>query len=255
MAALFRDVAARIKADIERGVYPADSRLPTEHELAVQHGVSRDTITRALGVLKAEGLVEAHTSRGTTVAPPPVRLTIDRYGEVADPMRRDPDLGPWETACKSAGIDGRTEVVGVDRIPADPQVAKKLGVDAGTELVHRQRRMWARERVAQIQDAWMPAELVEGTPLSGASKVVGGVYAAMTAAGFGPAKVTEEITGRPPTTDEQAEIGLPDGATVQEVWRTTHDQAGRIVEVLRTIADARACRFVYDNLPVGRAEG
>jgi YD repeat-containing protein len=255
MAALFRDVAARIKADIERGVYPADSRLPTEHQLAEQHGVSRDTITRALGVLKAEGLVEAHTSKGTTVAPPPVRLTIDRYGEVANPNRADADLGPWETACKAAGLDGRTEVVGVDRVPADQSLAKRIGVDTGTELVHRRRRMWARERISQIQDAWMPAALVEGTPLAGSTKIVGGVYAAMTVAGFGPARVTEEITGRPPTTEEQAAIGLPDGATVQEVWRTTYDQAGRIVEVLRTIADARACRFIYDNLPVGRTEG
>lgn len=255
MAALFRDVADRIKADIERGIFQRGERIPTEHDLGDQYGVSRDTITRALNLLKAEGLLEAHTSRGTYVAPPAVRLPIARYGEVISPDREHADLGPWETTCKMAGLDGRTEVIGVEWVRADDDLAKRLDVGAGDDLVHRVRRMWAGERLAQLQDAWMPAALVAGTPLADSAKVVGGVYAAMTAAGFGPHKVTEEVLSRPPTTAERAAMTLPTGATVLDVWRTTRDQAGRVTEVLRTVADARYSILVYDNLPVGRAEG
>jgi GntR family transcriptional regulator len=250
----YREIAAQLRAAIDAGQYPPGARIPTEHELAKRHGVSRETVRRALALLKSEGQLAAATSRGTYVPPAPVRLAIARYSAVLDPDRPGRDLGPWETACAEQGIPGRTEVVSVVTEPAAWQVAERLGVPAGTEVVHRSRRMLADDQVAQLQDAWMPAELVAGTPLAGADKVVGGVYAYMTAAGFGPDRVTEEVSGRPPTSDERERMSLGEGVQVIVIWRTTLDESGRIVELLRTVADARQSTFLYDDLPVRQSE-
>jgi GntR family transcriptional regulator len=255
MASGFREIATELRTAIESGEYQHGARIPTEHALASQYGVSRETVRRALALLKSEGLLAGAPGRGTYVPPPPVRLTIARYGVVTDVGREMRDLGPWETACREQGIDGRTEVVNVDRVPASSDLAERLGVTAGEQLIHRVRDMWAGDRIAQIQEAWMPVALVEGTPLSGSGKVVGGVYAVMAAAGFGPDRVTEEVEGRLPTSAERTRMHLVEGATVLEIWRTTHDQNGRVVEVLRTVADARTSTLVYDNLPVRRSEG
>lgn len=255
MATGFRDIAARIRNAIERGDYPPGSRIPTEHELANQYGVSRETVRRALGLLKGEGLLESATSRGTRVPEPPVRLAIARYSAVLDPSRNLRDLGPWETACAEQGRAGRTEVVGVTTEPAEPELARRLDVPANTELVRRTRNMWADDQLGQIQDSWIPAELAKGTPMAGKGKVMGGIYAAMTDAGYIPTSVTEEITGRQPTPQERTRLHLGDGATVLEVWRTTRDHTGRVIEVLRTISNARRLTIVYENLPLRKPEG
>jgi GntR family transcriptional regulator len=255
MATGFREIAAELRSAIENGEYPQGSRIPTEQALASQYDVSRETVRRALALLKSDGLLAGAPGRGTYVPPPPVRLTIARYSAVTDLSREMRSLGPWETACSEQGIDGRTELVSVDRVAASADLAERLGVTAGDQLVHRVRNMWAGDQIAQVQEAWMPAALVEGTPLAGPGKVVGGVYAVMTAAGFGPDRVSEEVSGRLPTSDERARMQLTEGGMVLEIWRTTRDQSGHIVEVLRTVGDARKSTLVYDNLPVRRSEG
>lgn len=250
MSAGFRGIAEQLRTQIERGVYPPGTRIPTEFELAEQFGVSRETVRRALSLLKAEGLLGTARSQGTFVQHPPVRLVISRYGTVADPTRSRSDLGPWETACADQGIEGRAVVTAVEREPASPAVAARLHLDEGVEVVRRSREMWAGDRVAQLQDAWMPAALVEGTPLAGTEKVVGGVYAAMTAHGFPPERVSEEVIARISTGAERARLGLADGAWVLEIWRVTRDRDGRVVEVLRTIANASMSALVYEDLPI-----
>lgn len=255
MPAGFRDIADQLRRKIEDGDYAPGTRIPTEHELADQHGLSRETIRRALALLKAEGLLTSATSRGTYVSPRPVRLTIARYSAVLDSNRDLRSLGPWETACAHQGIEGRTQVVSVIKEPASSALANRLGVPAGTDLIHRKRYMWAGDHIAQVQDAWMPAPLVDGTVLAESEKVVGGVYAAMTQAGFSPDSVSEEISGRSPTSDERAQMQLSAGTFVLEVWRTTRDATGQITEILRTVADARRATFIYDDLPIRRSEG
>ena len=251
----YREIAAHLRESIETGEYPPGARIPTEQALCEQYGVARATVRRALDLLKHDGLLATATSQGTYVPYPPVRLAIARYGAVTNPDRPRNHLGPWETACAEQGVDGGTELLAVDQEAADAMLAARLDVEPGDVLVHRARRMTIGGQTAQIQDTWMPAALVDGTPLAGAGKVIGGVYAVMASHGFGPDRVTEEVRGRTPTGDERRRMDLGDGGMVLEVWRTTWDQAGRVVEVLRTVADARLSSFVYDNLPVRRSEG
>jgi GntR family transcriptional regulator len=64
-------VAADIEADIDAGQIAPDTRLPSEAELAVQYGVARVTVRRALEQLRERGKVVTVHGRGTYVAPEP----------------------------------------------------------------------------------------------------------------------------------------------------------------------------------------
>lgn len=246
----YRQIAAELRRVVESGEYPAGSTLPTEHELAADHLVSRETIRRALAVLKSEGLIAAATSRGTYVLPAPIQLAVTRYAAVRDPARELSGLGPWETACHLQGVRGDSELVGFTREPATEALAVRLEVDPGTELVHRARRTWADDRIAQLTDAWMPAEVVNGTPLAEPRKVVGGIYAGMVTAGLDPAVVTEEVGVRLPTVVERERLGLGDGTPVLDVWRVTRDGDGRVLEAQRIVSNGRMVRLVYSDLPL-----
>jgi len=247
----YREIAADIRAAIARGDYSPGSRIPTEHDLAQTYGVSRETVRRALAELRAAGVLTSARAAGTRVAAPPVRLALTRYAAVTDPDRERSDLGPWETACADQGVDGAVEMVAVESVPAPPTVAARLALPSDAPMVRRRRRHLADGQVVQLQEAWIPTALVAGTPLAKPGKVVGGVYAALAAAGVRPATASEELSARPATAAEQAELGMTTVGWVLELWRVTHDVTGRAVEALLVVSDARRVAYVYDDLPIG----
>lgn len=52
----YLQLAALLRTDIEAGRYPAGSRLPSEKTLTQEYGVARETASKAMDVLAAEGL-------------------------------------------------------------------------------------------------------------------------------------------------------------------------------------------------------
>ncbi len=70
---------------IRRGLKGEGERIPSEHELCAQFGVSRPTIRQALDILVQEGRLYRHAGRGTFSTPSPGgerRLRV--IGSVAD---------------------------------------------------------------------------------------------------------------------------------------------------------------------------
>jgi GntR family transcriptional regulator len=62
---LYRRLADELRARIASGEFPPGSLLPSESELAVASGMSRDTVRDALALLRAEGLVTTRRGQGT----------------------------------------------------------------------------------------------------------------------------------------------------------------------------------------------
>lgn len=72
--------------ELQRGRYPAGSRLPGERELSTLLGVSRATLRSALTALEADGLVQRSAQRGwfvprTVIGEPP--STLQSFTEMA----------------------------------------------------------------------------------------------------------------------------------------------------------------------------
>ncbi|MFI6874597.1 GntR family transcriptional regulator [Streptomyces sp. NPDC050400] len=60
-------VVEELRSRIAGGVYPVDSLLPAQRDLASEFSVSRDTVQRALEQLKSEGWIETRQGSGTRV--------------------------------------------------------------------------------------------------------------------------------------------------------------------------------------------
>ncbi len=67
---LHKQLAGILRADIAAGRVGPGAALASEHQLAETHGVSRQTVRRAIADLVAAGLVERRQGKGTFVAPP-----------------------------------------------------------------------------------------------------------------------------------------------------------------------------------------
>ncbi len=65
---VYRQLAAILRAQITSGKLAPDSPLPSEATLMQEHGISRDTVRRAVEVLRGEGLVVTVKGKGTYVA-------------------------------------------------------------------------------------------------------------------------------------------------------------------------------------------
>jgi GntR family transcriptional regulator, transcriptional repressor for pyruvate dehydrogenase complex len=55
---------------LRKGVYPVNSRLPTEQAMSEEFGISRTVVREAISRLKSEGLVETRQGSGTIVLNP-----------------------------------------------------------------------------------------------------------------------------------------------------------------------------------------
>jgi len=73
---LHEQVAAEIRRAIAEGQAAPGERLPPARDLAAVLGVNRNTVLRALRLLREEGLLEFRRGRGITVAGTPQRGAV-----------------------------------------------------------------------------------------------------------------------------------------------------------------------------------
>ncbi|MGB8196529.1 MAG: GntR family transcriptional regulator [Acidimicrobiales bacterium] len=76
--ALFEQVAAEIRRAIADGEAVPGERLPSAIDLADVLGVNKNTVTRALHILRDEGLLDFTRGRGIRVVASPSKSNLQR---------------------------------------------------------------------------------------------------------------------------------------------------------------------------------
>ncbi|MBU4609416.1 GntR family transcriptional regulator [Achromobacter sp. GG226] len=118
---LFARVRDALRTAILRGELPPGAKLPSEAQLSAQHGVSRITVRQALAELQASGLVRTVNGRGSFVSQP------------GAPGGQSPLVGVLESMRKR-GFRAHGRLVSQRTVPANAEVAKALGLIAGTPV-------------------------------------------------------------------------------------------------------------------------
>lgn len=83
-AALYAQLAARLRKAILAGHYRPGQPLPSERTLTQEYGVARETVRRALAVLRNEGLISSRRGHAVEVREQPERqdLTLPAGSDV-----------------------------------------------------------------------------------------------------------------------------------------------------------------------------
>jgi GntR family transcriptional regulator len=241
--AVYRQIADHLRVEIERGEREPGAQLPSESQLMAAYDVSRVTARRALGVLVTDGLVVAEHGRGWFVRrkPPVKRLGSDRFA------RRREGKAAFTVDMEASNRPFRVDVLFVGRGPAPEDVAVRLGVSPGDEVVVRRRRYFAEEQPIEVATSYIPLDVSAGTPIEEVNPGPGGIYARMEDKGMTFERYDEEISARMPTEEETRLLQLPPASPVLHLVRTAVAD-DRAVEVCDTVMDSSAFVLHY-SLP------
>ncbi len=133
---------------------------------------------------------------------------------------------------------------------ASPEVAARLDIDQGTDVVVRRLLFWLDDIPVALHDSYFPASLVAGTAIERPRKIRGGAHAVVEdPAGPIGRRITrsvDEISGRMPTPDEVRVLRLPPGVPVFRILRTVFDADAWPLEVQDSVAAADRHGFCYE---------
>ena len=149
---LWRQAASLLAGEIESGLLPPGSRLPSERKLCEQLQISRATLRKALAQLVNAGLVNSSHGRGWFVCVPP----SDNEWPTA--------LESFSETARRKGLTASSTVVTNLVSPANLNEADRLKVAAGTPLFRLERVRQLDGIPVAIDDTALPLALAPGLP-------------------------------------------------------------------------------------------
>jgi GntR family transcriptional regulator len=242
-------IAEDLRTKIENGELEPGAQLPTELELREKYSASRNTIRDAIKRLTSAGYVETRPGQGTFVQgkTDPFVTTLSRD--------KDSGLGGGEGAAYLSEVSSRhrrPEVNGpkVEVQPARPEIAARLRIPAGTQLISRHEERKIDGVPWSLQTSFYPFHFVtehRATKLLNAEDIAEGTVKYLEAtAGFQQVGYRDWITARNPDGNEQVFFGIRHDNAVFEVFRTAFDQHGVPMRVTVTVFPADRNQFVYN---------
>lgn len=227
----FRQIADLLRGAINRGEYPPGSLLPSEPDLADRYSVSRPTINRAVTILRGEGLVRVERGRGTVVREIPVirRTAVARYLQAT--REQAGGRGAFDAEIRALGMTPRSDV-DVERTVPPVRVARALRLPEGqSNVIVRMRRMYANNVPVQLAPSYVPVEIADGTQIAQRDSGPGGIISRFAELGYAQVRITETVTVRRSTEEEQTFLRLEEDQPVVEIWHVGWTAGNRPVEV------------------------
>lgn len=136
------DIKVEIISRIRQGIWPLDTIIPREVELAAELGCARATVNRALRELADEGIVERRRKAGTRVV-----AGQNRPARIDIPVIR--------TQIESSGAEYRYQLRNRQLLAAPHDVAKHLDLEVGAEALCVECMHFANGRPHQLEVRWI----------------------------------------------------------------------------------------------------
>ena len=133
---------------------PAETRLPSEPQLAQQMGVSRATLREAMRSFEGRGLILRRQGVGTfVIGKVPV---LDTGLELLESI---------ETIAQRSGLTVRMGELQIQQVSADEDMAAKLSLSMGADLTRVARTIFTDQRpIAYLEDT-LPIDILEAHEL------------------------------------------------------------------------------------------
>jgi GntR family transcriptional regulator len=234
---LYLQIADDLRKQIMRQELRPGERLPSEHSLMERYGASRQTVRKAVAVLKTEGLLDAAQGQGVFV-------------RKRAPMLRRLSRLEWETD-RSGGFVFESPATGTafaekeqGRIAAPAAVASRLGLNEGTEVTVWKWRVLSDDRPLLLAASYLP--MADRPPVS-QPEMPEDVYGYLAdELGLRIGRLAEHVACRMPQPAEAHELDLGPGTPIVLISRTAYMPDGTAAETSETIAAADRYELLYE---------
>src|ERR1700761_840791 len=156
---MYRQIAERLRDEIESGAFDPEKALPTESQLQITHKASRNTVRQAIDLLTGWGLVETRPGSGTFIRKQDEPLVTTLSGEWQP--ESDSGLGGGEgTAAfnevEARGLQGKFSRPRVEIQLATKSVADRLRIPQGSNVISRHQQRFVGDRPWSLQTSYYP---------------------------------------------------------------------------------------------------
>ena len=207
-----------------------DEKMLSEREICLKYDVSRTTVRAALNELEEMGYIFKRHGKGTFVS------------GLWKEMQNLSEAYSFTEQMKQLGKTPRSEILSLDYISANQDLAKNLGIQEG-EYVYKMKRLRSADGMPMMYETtFIPAYLfpdltirkLESMPLY---ELYPQVY------NQDIKYADEEFYASVLQGKESEKLGLPAGSACLRIRRTTYSQENKIIEY--TLSVARGDQFVY----------
>jgi GntR family transcriptional regulator len=214
-SSLYAKVAEDIKAAIEAGTYPANTKLPSESELAERYSVSRGTIRQAFAALRADGVIASRRGARRVVIGGP---RVQSFGELLSFSR-------W---ARAMGEVPAGRVIALDRRPATAAEAERLALPADEHVWYLVRIRLLSERPVMVERATYPDEV--GALVAEMDLTVDSITERLEEFGIVFTDAEHVIDAVPASAEDARLLGVRAGVPLLRERRFTTDRSGQPVE-------------------------
>lgn len=219
-----------IEEAVDAGRLAPGTALPAERELAMELGVSRVTVRRAIDALAQDGLLQRRHGSGTFVAQP-----VDK---IQQPLKR---LTSFTEDMQSRGLSPRSRWIERSLVAASPEEIMKLGLSPGSQVARLKRIRLADDMPVAIETTSLPADI-----LPDPESVTGSLYERLAQSGVKPVRAVQRITAALVTEAQSTLMGVPVGAPALVMDSTAFNETGRAVEVTRAYYRSDVYDFISE---------
>ena len=229
----WRQIEEILLGDIANGIYPPDSQLPSEMDMAIRFDVNRHTVRRALAALSQRGVLLVEQGRGSFV----VRDAID-YA-----------LGPRTRFSENLLRQGRapeTEILEAVEETANEEIARNLKVRPGRRIVRISTLGRANGRPISLGKHCFPAGLVPN--MIELYEKYRSVTKALKQIGISDfRRISTRVTARLPTADEAHLLRLGTSQPLLVTEGVNADVDGRPIEYAVAFFASDRVQLVVEN--------
>jgi len=137
---LYQQLYEILRSRIASGEWQPGQMIPSEPELMAAYGISRITLRQVSEMLVRDGLLVREQGRGSFVARPVLEKGMVRIFSFTEDMRQ-------------RGLTPKTIVLAADLVPASPELAARLEIQPGEELVRLERLRLAEDEPLAIEES------------------------------------------------------------------------------------------------------
>jgi GntR family transcriptional regulator len=213
----YRQVADALRREIDKGVFPPGSRLPSESELSTRFDASRNTVRSGLSLLVSEGLISSSQGLGYEVRSHEVfHLNASRFENLNFPQNGD----AYRTDVTNAGRRPH-QTFRVEMLPTPADIAPQLCVEPADPAVLRFCHRFVDDVPWSTQATYYPAWVTEAAPrLAQPGDIDEGTTRYLAAHGIEQIGYFDEIAARMPTPEEAHLLEIGAGVPVL-LWTRT----------------------------------